>query len=151
MNIIFCSFIPDRPFSLDQLSYANHCYRFPPGIDDYSLPDLESFLASAFLQILDLAISTIRHDPDYPVGSQSYNIILTLEHMHIVPRCKEDHTLEETGDRLSVNALGFAGMLLVKSEEELEAVKREGTRKILRDVGLESVHHIQVEGSSQCS
>ena len=71
--------------------------------------------------------------------------------MHIVPRCKEDHTLEETGDKLSVNALGFAGMLLVKSEEELEVVKREGTRKILRDVGLESVRHIQVEGSSQCS
>lgn len=35
-------------------------------------------------------------------------------------------------------------MLLVKCEEELQAVRKEGVGKILRGVGLESVHEIQV-------
>ena len=96
-------------------------------------------ISDAFLQLLDLTILTIRHHLDYPVGSPSYNVIITLEYMHVIPRRQDDHVLEETGERLSVNALGFAGMLLVKSEQEVEAVKRESIGKILRSVGLENV------------
>jgi ATP adenylyltransferase len=68
--------------------------------------------------------------------------------MHIVPRKHETHSLRETGEKLGVNALGFAGMLLVKSEKELEAVKKEGWSSILKSVGLKSVHDIQVAGTS---
>jgi ATP adenylyltransferase len=93
-------------------------------------------------------ISTIRHDPDYPAGKPSYNVVITLEHMHLIPRRQETHILQETGDELSVNALAFAGMLLVKSERELDAVKTEGVGKILRAVGLEGVHDLQVQGTS---
>ncbi|KAF8160758.1 ATP adenylyltransferase-domain-containing protein [Crassisporium funariophilum] len=139
----------DKPFSLRKLSYASHSYRFPSSFDTYPLDRLESVISDAFLQLLDLSISTIRHDPDYPTGSPSYNVIITLEHLHIIPRRQENHTLEVTGEKLSVNALGFAGMLLVKSEEELEAVKQETISVILRGVGLESVHDMQVEGTSQ--
>ena len=97
------------------------------------------------MTLLDLAISTVRHDPEHPVGQPSYNVILTIQHMFIVPRRAEEHVLSETGDPLSVNALGFAGMLLVKSESELEAVKREGVVRILRGVGLENVHDQQIQ------
>ncbi|KAJ7747272.1 ATP adenylyltransferase-domain-containing protein [Mycena metata] len=107
-----------------------------------------AILAQAFLNLLDLVVSTIRHDPHYPVGKPSYNVVLTLEHMHLVPRRQENHVLTETGDTLSVNALAFAGMMLVKSERELEAVKKEGVGKILRAVGLESVHELQVQGTA---
>jgi ATP adenylyltransferase len=65
--------------------------------------------------------------------------------MHIIPRRKDGHVLEETGEKLSVNALGFAGMLLAKSEQEIEALKRESIGKILRSVGLENLHDSQVE------
>lgn len=64
--------------------------------------------------------------------------------MHLVPRRQESYTISQTGDVVSVNALGFSGMFLVKSNEELEAVKTVGIGKILRAVGLESVHDIQV-------
>ena len=37
----------------------------------------------------------------------------------------------------------------MKSDEEMEAVKREGISAILRDVALKSVHDTQVEGTSQ--
>lgn len=96
------------------------------------------------MALLDLAISTVRHDPVLPVGQPSYNVILTLSHMYIVPRKLECHVLSETGDDLSVNSLGFAGMLLVKSEQELNAVKKEGIVKILRNVGLANVQDLQV-------
>lgn len=103
----------------------------------------------AFLSLLDLCVSTIRHDPDYPPGKPSYNVLISLEHMHLIPRRQEESSvLSQTGETLSINALGFAGLFLVKSEEELEAVKAEGIGKILRSVGLESVHDIQVAGTS---
>ncbi|KAJ6594197.1 ATP adenylyltransferase-domain-containing protein [Mycena capillaripes] len=137
----------DTPFALN-LSYANHVYRFPDRFYTSSPEKLEEVLAQAFLSLLDLVISTIRHDPDYPAGKPSYNVVITLEHMHLVPRRKETHVLAETGDELSVNALAFAGMMLVKSERELEAVKKEGVSKILRAVGLESVHELQVQGTA---
>lgn len=138
--------IPGRPFALSELPYANHVFRFPTHMDTFTPEQLEKELSDAFLALLDLAISTVRHDPDYPPGRPSYNVIITLEHMHIIPRKFETHQLEKTGEQLPVNALGFAGMLLVKSEKELEAVKVETVGKILRGVGLESVHDKQVEG-----
>jgi ATP adenylyltransferase len=114
-----------------------------------SSPDeIEKVLSQAFLSLVDLAISTIRHDPDYPVGKPAYNVLFSLEHMHLIPRRRETHILKVTGDPLSINSLGFAGMLLVKSEVELEAVKSERVGDILRGVGLESVHELQVAGTS---
>lgn len=73
---------------------------------------------------------------------------MTLEHMHLIPRRKDTHVLIETGEKLNVNALGFAGMLLVRSDKESNALKIEGIGKILRSVGLESVHDLQVAGVS---
>ncbi|KAJ7141498.1 ATP adenylyltransferase-domain-containing protein [Mycena epipterygia] len=137
----------DTPFALN-LAYANHVYRFPDRFYTSSPEKLETVLAQAFLALLDLVISTIRHDPDYPAGKPSYNVVITLEHMHLIPRRQENHILAETGDALSVNALAYAGMLLVKSERELAAVKTEGVGKILRAVGLESVHELQVAGTA---
>ncbi|KAJ7268691.1 ATP adenylyltransferase-domain-containing protein [Mycena haematopus] len=138
----------DTPFALTSLSYANHVFRFPDRFHSFSAEKLEPVLTHAFLSLLDLVISTIRHDPTYPVGKPSYNVVITLEHMHLIPRRQEEHVLAETGDKLSVNALAFAGMMLVKSERELAAVKTEGVGKILRGVGLESVHELQVQGTS---
>lgn len=93
-------------------------------------------------------MSTIRHAPDYPAGKPSYNVIITLEHMHLIPRRCENFVIPESEDVISINALGFAGMLLVKTDEELEKVKSHGIGLILHEVGLESVHEIQVAGTT---
>ncbi|KAF9529232.1 ATP adenylyltransferase-domain-containing protein [Crepidotus variabilis] len=135
----------DRPFALSNLPYASHTARLPSDMSTLSAERMEATIASMFIQLLDLCISTVRHDPEYPSGSPSYNVILTLEHLHIVPRKRETYILNETGDTLNINSLGFAGLLLVKSENELEAVKREGVGKILRGVALESVHNKQCD------
>ncbi|KAF8070670.1 ATP adenylyltransferase-domain-containing protein [Lyophyllum atratum] len=136
--------VADKPFSLSSLPYANHIFRFPSNLQSSTPSKIEHVLSTAVLSLLDLAISTIRHAPEYPPGKPSYNVILTIDHVHLIPRRFHEYTLPETGETISVNALGYAGLLLVKSEEELAAVKAEGIGKILGSVGLESVHDIQV-------
>jgi ATP adenylyltransferase len=137
-----------KPFTISKLPFANHVFRLPPDLQYEEGENLERMLADAFLSLLDLVISTIRHAPDYPAGKPSYNVILTLEHMHLIPRRYENYVLPENGDVISVNALAYAGMLLVKTDEELERVKAHGIGKILRGVGLESVHDVQVAGTT---
>ena len=103
----------------------------------------------AFLELLELCISTVRHTADYPVGPPSYNVVLTLGHMYVFPRLRETHMLAASREPLGVNALGFAGLLLVKSADELEAVRAEGPGNVLRGVGCESVHELQVAGGPE--
>lgn len=137
----------EKPFSLTRLPYANHVRRFPSDISFHEYDRLEETLSQAFMQLLDLVISTVRHDPDYPAGKLSYNVWMTLEHLHLIPRRHEAYALNG-GKHIGVNSLGFAGMLLVKSEGDLEAVEGEGIGKILRGVGLESIHEEQIQGTA---
>ncbi|KAL5528319.1 APA2 [Sanghuangporus sanghuang] len=134
-------------FTFNSLPFATHVRRLPSSLGSSPRQEMEDILGEAFMTLLDLAISTVRHDPTHPAGQPSYNVILTRQHMYLVPRKREEHILRETGDPLSVNALGFAGLLLVKSERELEAVKRESAVEILRDVALENVHEQQIVGA----
>ncbi|KAG2150976.1 ATP adenylyltransferase [Suillus clintonianus] len=140
--------VSGKPFSLISLPYANHVYRLPALSNGATPEQLEPILFLPFLALLDLVISTVRHAPDYPPGTPSYNVILTLEHMHLIPRRWETYTLGESGGTLSVNSLGFAGMLMVKSESELQALEQEKIGTVLRGVGVESVHELQVAGTS---
>ncbi|KAF8650435.1 hypothetical protein AX16_005238 [Volvariella volvacea WC 439] len=137
---------PTKPFNISKLPYANHSYRFPSGFSGLPVEKQEETLSLGFMLLLDLVISTIRHEPNYPVGRPSYNIVITLEHIHATPRLHDTYTFEEGGNRLPVNGAGSAGLLLARTSEELEQIKKTGTGKILRGVGLESVHDLQVAG-----
>ena len=143
--VMFLLFDTDKPFALNSIPFAVHVRRLPLYSSATPKSSLEEALGDAFLTLLDLMHSTIWHSPSHPSGQPSYNVILTRNHLYIAPRSREKHVLEKTGDELSVNALGFAGMLLVKSEAELEAVKEEGVIKILKGVGVDSVHEKQIQ------
>ncbi|KAL4078395.1 ATP adenylyltransferase-domain-containing protein [Scleroderma yunnanense] len=140
--------VSGKPFAIPSLPYANHIYRLPTLSTDSTPEELHRTLFPPFLSLLDLVISTVRHDPEYPSGLPSYNVIMTLEHIHMIPRRHETHTPEGTEAVINVNSLGYAGMLLAKSDSELEAIKKVGPGKILRGVGVESVHDLQVAGAS---
>ena len=60
----------------------------------------------------------------------SYNFVATREWMLLVPRA------EEFFDGTSVNSLGFAGALLVRSREEVERLKARGPMTVLRSVAV---------------
>ena len=69
--------------------------------------------------------------------------------MYVFPRRHDAHVLAVSGERLGVNALGFAGFLLVKSPAELRAVVAEGPANILKGVTCESVHGTHVAGGPE--
>ncbi|KAI0254039.1 ATP adenylyltransferase-domain-containing protein [Lactifluus subvellereus] len=138
----------DKPFALSTLPFANHVRRL--ALPSSATPaELEPTLAQAFVDLLDLCISTVRHATDYPAGTPSYNVVLTLAHMYVFPRRREAHTLAVSHEPLGVNALGFAGLLLVKSPAELDALTAEGPANVLRAVACESVHELQVSGGPE--
>ena len=89
------------------------------------------------------------NDNDDGGAGLSYNVVLTLGHVYVFPRRREAHRLAVSGETLSVNALGFAGFLLVKSEAELSAVTAEGPTNVLKAVACASVHELQVGGGPE--
>ncbi len=62
--------------------------------------------------------------------SAPYNLLLTRRWMLLVPRSKEHF------GSISVNALGFAGSLFVRDEEQMELVRRAGPMAVLRGVSV---------------
>jgi ATP adenylyltransferase len=59
-----------------------------------------------------------------------YNLLATRDWMFLLPRTRGFfHSIE-------VNALGFAGALLVRNQEQLAFVRREGPMTLLRNVAL---------------
>lgn len=68
---------------------------------------------------LDLAVGTIICDHSYPIGPPSDNVILTLEHM----QKRRGVYSERDWRKPKCKSARVRGMLLAKSEEELEAVK----------------------------
>ncbi|KAF8575102.1 HIT-like protein [Ramaria rubella] len=137
--------VPTEPFSIGALPYTNYVFRLPPSLSSFSPKSIMNTLSQAFLQLLDLVIMAVRLNPSHPSGPPSYNVIMTLEHLHVIPRSKEKCILGKTGECVSVNALGYAGMLLVKTSAEMEAVKEEGLGKILSEVGLLKLQEVQEE------
>jgi len=63
--------------------------------------------------------------------SAPYNMLATRRWMLVVPRRREH------AEGISINALGFAGSLFVRSDEELERVRRSGPMNMLRAVTLQ--------------
>ncbi len=61
-----------------------------------------------------------------------YNLLLTRRWLLVVPRTRECWTQGET--TLSVNALGFAGSLLLRSVQQFDAVRNAGVANVLASV-----------------
>lgn len=63
-----------------------------------------------------------------------YNLLATSRWLLLVPRSREHFSIP-AGD-LSINAMGFAGALLVRSWEQLEQVTKRGLVEVLRAVAV---------------
>jgi ATP adenylyltransferase len=104
----------DLPF-LHQASAVDHGLWSRPGLA------AEKLLAQ-YLKLLGLLKPGQNHIP--------HNLLVTREWMLVVPRRRE------SSGPVSVNALGFAGALLVRSHDDLDWVARQGPLAILRNVGV---------------
>jgi ATP adenylyltransferase/5',5'''-P-1,P-4-tetraphosphate phosphorylase II len=59
---------------------------------------------------------------------------MTTQWMFISPRSKADY--EGQGHKIGINSTGMIGLLLTKSQEELEFVGKKGPIIILSEVGI---------------
>ncbi|EMR11088.1 hypothetical protein PNEG_00687 [Pneumocystis murina B123] len=74
---------------------------------------------------------TTKASQAFKMGEISYNFAMSKQWMFMAPR------IMESWNNISVNTTGMVGMLLVKSEEELNLVKNTGILKILRQLGID--------------
>ena len=103
--------------------------RFVPDLLENSEDAAESSLGlyRAMLHAVGLNSPT---DPYESRQSGPYNLLLTREWMLLVPRS------EECFESISINALGFAGALLVKNEEQMRILKQVGGMAVLKSTGV---------------
>ncbi|GAA5857249.1 hypothetical protein JCM8547_009397 [Rhodosporidiobolus lusitaniae] len=132
-----------NPFHLP-LPYASFTALIDPPASA-SPSSLASHLGDLFLHCLDLLIDHLRRldassslPSSFRFSDLSYNVILTQSYMHLVSRSKEKYTTK-SGREISVNSLGFAGMVLVKEQEALEEIKEVGVLEVLKSVGYRAV------------
>ena len=89
-----------------------------------------------YLTLLRVAGRKVGHDLMEKNASKdgvepyAYNLLVTREWMMVIPRRKCDYK------GVGVNAIGFACCLLVRNEEGLEVVVKEGGMKILTETGF---------------
>ncbi|KLT41632.1 hypothetical protein CC85DRAFT_275746 [Cutaneotrichosporon oleaginosum] len=111
---------PDRAVIHPTLPYLHIVHPLPPShnlpspmsADD--LVELADRLAPALMRSFDLAFDALRRAGGD--RSQGWNLLMTLEHLHLIPRSSPTYVSETLA--IDINSLGYAGMLLVKSEAE---------------------------------
>jgi ATP adenylyltransferase len=62
------------------------------------------------------------------LGDDGYNLLATREWIMLVPRPRE------TFEGLGANALGFAGVMLVHGDAELDTLRRVGPARVLKEI-----------------
>jgi len=105
-------------------------HSFAPMDCDWTNPEKDSgaSLHACYRKLLDAAGLSV----DASVGSHSptapYNLLMTRKWMLLVPRSREFF------EGISINALGFAGLFLVKDVQQLAKLRRFGPMTALRHV-----------------
>ncbi|KAK3804947.1 MAG: hypothetical protein J3Q66DRAFT_131530 [Benniella sp.] len=108
----------------------------------------EDILTEAYITLVDAMLMSIREYSEQenipeeerllPTISMSttlaYNWLLTTEFMMIIPRKREDSD-SVNGISLNINSLGFAGMVLAKTSDELQVVKDKGVIALVSETG----------------
>lgn len=84
---------------------------------------LTDYLGQMFFGILDAMFQQLRENAT--PTTTSYNFLMTEEFMMLVPRIKENAAIQhkDKSFEMSLNSLGYAGLLLATSQEELEALE----------------------------
>ena len=111
--------VPALPFA--------HAFRRLPS-DLWQRPEAAGYIHLIYREMLEqLGIAEVEREGE-PRQSAPYNLLLRRGWMLLVPR-RQEHF-----EGISVNALGFAGSLFVRTPQELEQVARTGPLRILAGV-----------------
>jgi len=117
------------PATSPLLPFVHAFYRFPPdrGADPR---EAARVCFDAYNLLLDATgLEPVKGTPQQR-QSGPYNLLVTPKWLLLAPRSREHF------DHISVNALGFAGALLVRRQQEVENLRRRGPLAVLRSVGI---------------
>jgi ATP adenylyltransferase len=120
---------PDRaaPTRVERLPFEHSFVHLNPAA--FGDPDgAGERLAAHYRELLRTAGIRLTAADRGSMVEQPYNLLVTRRWMLCVPRS------QECFDSVSVNALGFAGSLLVQDQDQLERVRRHGPLSVLRAV-----------------
>ncbi|OZJ06981.1 hypothetical protein BZG36_00050 [Bifiguratus adelaidae] len=136
----YCKYTKSQIYTLNTLPYINVVTLIEPTIMGKvtTIEDAGHYLSDIFFSLFDAMIQQIRESDlekgeAFAIHDLSYNVIFTNEFMMMVPRGKDEYQVD--GLMMGVNSLGFAGMLLVKNEQERTAVQS-SVLKVLATVGI---------------
>ncbi len=126
------------PFAHGIASLPNHLAELAPEQAGQITDTIYQSLLNQLHIILSSPLDTSKSMADPGASGQSpaiapptlspYNLLMTRQWMMLVPRAKE------SCDSISVNALGFAGALLVRDEHQMQWLKNYGPMAILTHV-----------------
>ncbi|KAG0325981.1 bifunctional AP-4-A phosphorylase/ADP sulfurylase [Podila horticola] len=129
----------------DLFSVPFHCINHVILLPDpaASNKDEEDILIEAYITLVDAMMMSIREYAEQEeltdeermlcssaISSFAYNWILTEEFMMIVPRKQEGF------GPISINSMGFGGMVLAKTAGELEMVQKTGVMEMVSKAGF---------------
>ncbi|CAG8491181.1 3056_t:CDS:2 [Dentiscutata heterogama] len=137
---------PGEIFEIPELPYVHYIALLDPQRITGHLghnEEASQYLNDVFHSLLDAMIEGLhKQSSSISLNSLSYNFVMTHTWFMIVPRSKEKYD-----EQISVNSLGFAGMLLARSEEELELIKNAGVLNILESVAISKQNIIMDESN----
>ncbi len=111
------------------LPFAHAFCRLPRGIERNPTA-AAAFSEIRYLELLTTAGIPPTPAPEGPRQSAPYNLLLTRDWMLLVPRSREHF------ERVSVNALAYAGSLFVRDDAQMGRVVRAGPMRVLAAVGM---------------
>lgn len=112
--------------TLNDLPYL-HSIVFFDNLKEHSREENGKILEEYYQRLLKKVNITIENDKP----NRNYNLLITEDWMMIIPRSQEKFA------SISINSLGFAGVFLVKNEEQLKLIKDSDLLTILSQVGID--------------
>lgn len=127
-----------RPLSDTRASFAHFAVPLhnQKGKDEELTADELGFIYSTLIS----RVLTVLRENEVPTDEISYNFVFTQDWMMAVPRRQE--SVEGRG----INATGTIGLLLAKSQEDLDFYKSHGPDQVLHDMGFPPINLKEEEG-----
>ncbi|WVQ74023.1 hypothetical protein IAR50_003604 [Cryptococcus sp. DSM 104548] len=116
----------DKAVIVPDLPYLHVVHPLPPAgslpfpLTEEAEEHLVDTLALALMKLLDMAFDAARRGGGRKDGG--WNLLLTLNHIHLIPRTLPSYPLPSPHQPLELNSLGYAGLVLVRSQEEEAAL-----------------------------
>jgi ATP adenylyltransferase len=128
IETLFASVNQVEPFShLPNLPFRHGFTRLDPKLSQ-TPKEAAKILLQRYHELLQ-AVNLLPQTPDHN-QSGPYNLLMTRDWMLVVPRSQEHFKT------ISINALGFAGALLVRNTSEMALIKQQGPMTVLSHVGI---------------